>query len=233
MQGERSAPRAWARRWLCVAWLLCGIVAMPAQATMREIDPGEVPTLRADEGLLLVAVNTNVDLAAVRLSRQGLNLDMRTLRGVKTGQSARLYAVPAGRYRWSAVGYIGEFKLSGDPEFGFDVTPGVVNYPGDLVFRSTGWLNAIVHVSNRGLQAMDWLEQQHPALFRDQRFRYTGHYPDPFPDLYRAAIAGGRAAEDKTAELPPPGKLPMSIAELWWPGRVQLIELDPKGDLFA
>jgi len=226
----RRIWRTWLAAWLCLCW---AVVAFPAQAIMREIDPGEVPKLRADEGLLLMAVDTDVELPAVRISRQGINLDMRTLRGVKIGQSARLYAVPAGHYRWTSVDYIGEYKLSKDPEFGFEVQPGVVNYPGDLVFRSTGWLSAIVHVSNRGLQAMDWLEKQHPAVFRDQRFSYTGHYLDPFPDLYRKAIAGGRPPEDKTAELPPAGKLPMSLPELWWPSRVQLIELNPRGDLFV
>ena len=232
-RGGRAEGARAVRVWWPFWWLVCCVLAFPAHAIMREIDPGEAPKLRADEGLLLMAVDSNVALATVRISRQGLNLDMRTMRGVGIGQSARLYAVPAGRYRWSSVGYIGEFKLSNDPEFGFDVKPGVVNYPGDLVFRSTGWLAAMVHVSNRGLQAMDWLEKQHPVPFRDQRFSYTGHYPDPFPELYRAAIAGGRPGEDKTAALPPPGKLPMSLAELWWPSRVQRIELNPQGDLFA
>lgn len=227
---DRRIGRTWLALWLCLCW--AGIV-LPAQAIMREVDPGEVPKLRADEGLLLMAVDTDVKLPAVRISRQGFNLDMRTMRGMAVGHGARLYAVPAGHYRWSSVDYIGEYRLSKDPEFGFEVQSGVINYPGDLLFRSTGWNTAIVHVTNRGLQAMDWLEKQHPVLFRDQRFVYTGHYPDPFPDLYRAAIAGGRPAEDKTAELPPPGKLPMSLPELWWPSRVQLIELNPRGDLFA
>lgn len=218
--------------WLVLVCLLACVA--PAQAIMREVDPGETPRLGAAEGLLLIAVDTDVELTAVRISRQGINLDMRTLRGVKVGRSQRLYAVPAGRYRWASVDYVGEFRLSKDPEFGFEVKPGVINYPGDLVFRSTGWLSAIVHVSNRGLRAMDALAPDHAALFATQRFAFTGHYPDPFPEFYRQAIAtAGRPAEDRTVDPPEPGTLPLSLRELWWPSRVQMIELNPRGDLFA
>lgn len=222
----------WLVRVCLLACLLIGV--SPAQAIMREIDPGDMPRLGADDGLLLIGVDTDVDLTAVRISRQGLNLDMRTLRGVKIGRSQRLYAVPAGRYRWASVDYVGEFRLSKDPEFGFEVKPGVINYPGDLVFRSTGWLSAIVHVSNRGLRAMDGLQADHAALFAAQRFTYTGHYPDPFPEFYRQAItAAGHPAEDKTVASPEPGPLSLSLRELWWPSRVQMIELNPRGDLYA
>ncbi|MEQ1512513.1 MAG: prolyl oligopeptidase family serine peptidase [Lysobacteraceae bacterium] len=206
---------------------------LPAHAIMREVDPGKSPALNAGEGLLLVSVDSDVDLQSVRISREGINLDMRTMRGVKVGRSAQLYVVPAGRYRWATVGHIGEYRLSKDPEFGFDVKPGVLNYPGDLVFRSTGWNSAIVHVSNRGLLALDWMDKQHPTLSRDRLFEYTGHYPDPFPKLYREARVEGQPAEDKSAEPPVTGQMPIPLKELWRPSRLQLIELNSSGDMFA
>ena len=224
------------RRRRVIAWLSClafVLFALPALAVIREVDPGETPRVGTDDGLLLVSVDSNVELGAVRVSREGVNFDVRTLHGVKVGQNVHLYVLPAGHYRWATVSYIGEYRLAKDPEFGFDVKPGVVNYPGDLIFRSTGWWTAIVHVSNRGLQAMDWLESNRPAIFRDQRFVYTGRYPDPFPELYRAAIAQGHAAKDSTLEPPPTPKMPLPLASLWRPSRLQLIELNPAGDLFA
>ncbi len=218
-----------------VAWFACLLLccALPVQAIIREVDPGKLPKLDADEGLLLIAVDSDVSLRSVRISRQGVNLDMRSMRGVEPGRSSQLYVLPAGRYRWTSVGYIGEFKLSKDPEFGFEVKPGVLNYPGDLLFRRASWFSAVVHVSNRGLLALDWLEKEHPALSRSQRFEYTGHYPDPFPAMYREAIAQGRPAEDKTLDPPQPGTLPIALDELWRPSRLQMIELNPRGDLFA
>lgn len=218
-----------------VAWCACLLLccALPAQAIIREVDPGELPKLDADEGLLLIAVDSDVSLRSVRISRQGVNLDMRSMRGVEPGRSSQLYVLPAGRYRWTSVGYIGEFKLSKDPEFGFEVKPGVLNYPGDLLFRRASWFSAVVHIGNRGLLALDWLEKEHPALSRSQRFEYTGHYPDPFPAMYREATAQGRPAEDRTLDAPSPGTLPIALDELWRPSRLQMIELNPRGDLFA
>ncbi|MFZ5638677.1 MAG: alpha/beta hydrolase family protein [Pseudomonadota bacterium] len=221
------------RKLAAVLAVLLLAAALPAQAIIREVDPGKLPKLDADEGLLVLAVDSNKPLRMVRISRDGVNLDVRTMRGVEKGQSARLYVVPAGRYRWTSVGYLGDYKISKDPEFAFEVKPGVLNYPGHLVFRSTGWFSALVHVSNRGLVALDWLDKTHPALARAQRFAYTGHYPDPFPAIYREALAGAAPAEDKTVDAPSPGTLPLSLDELWRPNRVQMIELNPAGDMFA
>jgi dipeptidyl aminopeptidase/acylaminoacyl peptidase len=212
---------------------LSALCALPAKAIMREVDPGEIPKLGANDGLLLVSVDSEVTLEFVRISREGVNFDVRTLHAVKAGRNSHLYVVPAGHYRWATLGYIGEYRLSKNPEFAFDVKPGVLNYPGDLIFRPTGWLTALVHVSNRGLLGMDWLQSQHPVLYRDRRFEFAGRYPDPFPALYREAIAGGTPPEDKTALVPPSGALPFPLEELWRPSRLQMIELNPRGDLFA
>lgn len=224
----------WARAWAWVVVLACGLAWAPmAAAVVREVQPGEVPKLSGSDALLVVSVDSDVFLDFVRVSRTGIGMfDNRTLRGVGKGVTTRLYVLPAGRYRWATVGFIGEYRLSKDPEFEFDVHPGVLNYPGDLVFRRQRWGYALVHMSNRGLPVMDWLEREHPGVATSTRFRFSGRYDDPFPEFYRARAK-------PVASLPEPPPLPKGvnmardIEALWQPGRVERIELNPTGDLVA
>ena len=94
------------------------------------------------------------------------------------------------------------------------------------------WLS-VVHVSNRGLASLDWLGKTHAAVLRRWPFQYTGRYPDPFPAMYRDAIAGREGMQDKTLEPPATEGLPLPLNELWRPSRLQSIELNPRGDMFA
>lgn len=222
--------RCWQACGLALCLLFC---AASVHAIIREVDPGEMPVLKADEGLLVVAIDSDVDSPAIRINREGVNLDLRKVRGKGIGHSYRLYVLPAGRYRWSAVIHAFSYDIPKDPEFTFVVKPGVLNYAGDLRVRiPTGW-RAYVHVSNRGLPALDWLRQRHPALLRAQRFEYSGHYPDPFPEMYLDAVATKTLEQDRTLEPQPAGALPLPLEELWRPSRLQAIELNPRGDMFA
>ncbi len=219
---------------LLMCMLLCPLTA--ALAVIRKVEPGELPKLDADEALLLIGVDTDVDLGAVRVIRDGANLDMRSMRALDQGRNAQLFAVPVGRYRWSSVSLRESglrYELRNDEEFTFEVNAWRINYPGDMVYRSVSWWSGVLHVSNRGLLAMDWMQTQHPTLFRNYAFEYTGHYPDPFPALYREIIAGGKRLEDQTTPVPAPGTLPIPVAELWRPSQLSIVELNPAGDLLA
>jgi dipeptidyl aminopeptidase/acylaminoacyl peptidase len=234
---SRSRARsAVSGRWPLVfaIWLLACLCALPAQAIMRKVEPGETPKIGANEALLLIAVDTDVEIASLRIAREGANVDMSHMRELRKGRSSQLYVVPAGRYRWSMLTTrFLRYKLGKDDEFSFQVKAGALNYPGDFIYRRIDFSSGSTHVSNRGLAAMDWLEKTHPTLFRDQRFEYTGRYPDPFPAIYRDAVAKGRPAEARRPPLPESGVLPIPIDTLWKPGQLQMIELSPAGDLVA
>lgn len=220
---------------LCVVWLS----AAPAPAQIREVDPGEIPRLAADEGLLMVSVDSDVELGSVRIQRErGILGDTRNLRGVGEGRNFRLYAVDAGRYRWANLDRKRRtVRLSLDKaHFGFEVRPGAINYPGDLIFRGKQSFFGRVHVANRSLAVLDWLQGSHPALLRDFGFAYSGHYPDPFPAKYREVLAaagkaGAAPPQDTHLPAPAPGELPIPIAELWKPGQLSLVEMSPDGRL--
>ncbi len=221
---------------LMAFWLVC---ALPAQAIMRKVEPGDIPKLDADEALLLIGVDTDVDIASVRVVRNGANFDTRSMRSLDKGRNAQLFAVPVGKYRWSSItlGTMGiggvRFDVRKDENYNFEVRPGRINYPGDMIYRGANVWWGKLHFANRGLRAMDWLQAKHPALYRDYAFEYTGHYPDPFPAFYREATAAGKQGEDRTAPTPPRGALPIPVEELWRPGQLQIVELNPAGDLIA
>jgi dipeptidyl aminopeptidase/acylaminoacyl peptidase len=227
---SRSLPL---RVRIVVLLALCLMASVPASAGVRRVDPGEAVTLAEDEGLLVVGVDTNTSIRYLRVKRDGALFDGGTLRGTQSGVTHQLYVVPRGRYRWDELhsGWM-RFDVDDDEEFGFEVEAGRINYPGHLVYRPTTWYSAMLHVSNRGLLAMDWLAEQHAALDAAHTFAYTGHYPDPFPDIYRRVRRNGARSAGTRAKVES-GTPPVSIETLWRESRIAHIELNPAGDLLA
>lgn len=246
---------------LCL-WSLIVLCASSAQARTREIKPGQPVNLAADEGLLVVGVDTDVVLTLLRIeARRGIG-QYYIPRAHAVGRTYRLFAIDAGGYRLAEIRRVDnpQHKHSHqttirlpDSAFDFDVKPGVINYPGDLIFRGQGvWIGA-AHVANRGLPVLDWLQVEHPESLGRYRFEYRGLYPDPFPEHYREALVAvgkGQAvtpqvatsqdvtaqdvsARDVTRAPPAPGDLPIPITELWKPSPLQLVELSPDGRLLG
>ena len=224
------------RRFLCaLAIVLC---SAQVHAFLREVDPGAEIKLADHEGLLLVSVDTLDALHYVRVQREGNFLAYGKLEDLKAGVSTKLYAVAAGSYRWDRVALTANlyFGLSDDAEFKFEVKAGVINYPGDLLYRSMSHSSARMRATDRALRAIDWLEANFPNLSRYQFF-YTGHYPDPFPEFYRnarAAHADRTLADIRHVEdLPKAETPPLPIQELWGSSRIATLALDPGGNLLA
>lgn len=219
---------------------LAFVLAAPQiHAGVREIDPGDIPELAPDEGLLLVGVDTSVDLDSVRFMKDGrLFFGGEVLRRIKKGSSLQLYAATAGAYQLTEIRAFNlvRYDLRDDAEYEFQVEPGKITYAGDFIFRHTGLYSATILLSNRGLRALDWLEAQHPALAGRYEFVYDGHYPDPFPAFYRKER--GRSEKiatglDAVRAPPAPGAMPLAIEDLWRKERIQGTALNPAGDLLA
>lgn len=217
-----------------VACLLPGM----ARAQMKPVKPGEVPVLSANEGLVLMAVDTNVDVHGVRVNRDGKAFGAGAMRELKAGRTFRLYVAPAGRYEWRELQlfYGLRYALADDPDFQFKVEPGRITYPGDLVFRPVTVWRAHFAMSNRGLAAIDWMQQEHPALYERHEFVYAGRYPDPFPAFYkplRAAAPADAPGATDLREPPVSASLPMPVATLFKPERILQSTLNPSGSLLA
>ncbi|MBN8798301.1 MAG: hypothetical protein J0H45_02930, partial [Stenotrophomonas nitritireducens] len=169
-------------------WLLA-LLCLPALAWagMEPVKPGEIPALKPGEGLVLAAVDTSIALDAARLNRDGKSWGNGVMSRLKAGQNYRLYVAAAGRYQWRELQPFNGFRylLKDDKELDFQVDAGGITYPGDLLFRPVSLWRADIRRSNRSLAAIDWLQRNHPALYSKFDFRYSGHYPDPFPAFYR------------------------------------------------
>lgn len=220
------ARRAMSGRFLlgCVLLLAMGL----AQARDFLVKPGEVPELKADEGFVLVAVDTDLDLRYVSVRSTNRLFTGDRLRDIKEGRNWGLYVMPAGRYRWDSLhaGWI-RWVMREDKEFEFESRAGEITYAGDLIYHGMRF-----HVANRGLSALDWLQREHPAIAARYAFTYSGHYPDPFPAFYQAERAGKPGtpeAWDKTREPPAPGALPMDPEKLWRDGRLNAVAMSPDG----
>lgn len=219
--------------------LLLASVALDAGA-MRKIDPGETPKLAADEGLLALAVDTNAFISSVHVRKAGRGPIEGVLNGMGGGRNLQLYALKAGEYEWAELNmYRGDYRYRytiKDAEYRFRVEPGKLNYAGDLVLRSAGVSRTYMHVSNRSLPVIDWLEDQYPAIYAEYGLSYVGFYPDPFPALYRRARAGNAEPPAKLnagREPPKPGTLPIPAEQMWRPNRVVAVALNPAGTLLA
>jgi dipeptidyl aminopeptidase/acylaminoacyl peptidase len=222
-------------RWLALVLLFA---AYPALAKPHTVKPGEVPVLAADEGLLLLSVDTNLKLTQVEVSAIGKRYTAAKISNMKPGTTAQLFVVRAGDYRWSRIdtSLYTRIDLDDDPKYRFHVEAGKITYAGDLFFRPLGFLSANVQVRNRGLRAMDWLETKHPAIPRQLAFVYSGLYPDAFPEFYRTehAISTASLADLAAVDAPPePAALPVSPRVLWRGNRVTQVRINPAGNLVA
>src|SRR5690606_21576501 len=121
--------------------------AVSASVPVAAIGAGDTIRLDAAEGLLAIAVDSSLPLQQVVVTALAGGTTI-ALQRPPAGRRIALYAVPAGRYRWDRVVERDDldYDLRGDPEFEFDVRAGVVNYPGDLVFRPRGSGRAVLHV---------------------------------------------------------------------------------------
>ncbi|MCB1643119.1 MAG: S9 family peptidase [Xanthomonadales bacterium] len=216
------------QRWL----LLIGVFlwAAPLARASDRVDPGDRVQLREQQGLLLLAVDSPIKLYSATLNHPGKVLGPVVLRKLEPGRQHALYVVDAGRYMWQSVKPIANWRLNliSEDTFAFDVRPGVINYPGDLVIdMSGGWISDL-GLYDRALPAIDWLQAQHADVLEQYPLQYTGHYPDPFPDYYRELK--GKAEPDVVAPTPATfTEAALSPEQLWRDEPLRGLSLSPDG----
>ncbi len=222
--------------------LVLSLYACSAYSWMRKVDPGEVPELKSDQGLVVMAVDSGLPLQSVRLNKDGKTLGAGVMNYLDKGQTYQLYIAPVGKYAWSRVnlrlGYMNYYAgLRDEPEFNFEIVAGRITYAGDLVVRSPALFNIQASMMNRGLAAIDWLQSQHPKLYARYEVTYSGYYPDPFPAFYKSEQArhpdARPANEVKLTPPPAPVTLPIAPATMFRAPRITDVDLSPDGGLLA
>jgi dipeptidyl aminopeptidase/acylaminoacyl peptidase len=205
---------------------------------MSEVDPGEIPRLDPDEGLLVLAVDANMDVDAVKVRRVEGLFGTEKISDLPEGRSFRLFVAKAGNYAWTEIRPFHDLwfdlRKADHLDFNFKVRAGTISYPGDFVFRGGELEDVKFHVSNRSLGAIDWLARKHPALYARYALEYSGSDPDPFPAFYREQVEAAAGTEKGALRAPPkPGRMPLAVRDLWKDSRVVQARMNSAGDLIA
>jgi len=171
--------------WLSV--LGCGLMQLP------RVDPSQPVELSPDEGLLIIQIDTDAPLSNLFLNSRSV------VRSLKPGRHIWITRVKAGAYRWSRVdfpapGPIGsgqiivieplQIRLDPEDDLMFNVKPGVINYPGEVVIRAGRFLYTFsapwsLESRNHSARAIRQLKPSYESILQSFPLEYVGNEEDP------------------------------------------------------
>jgi len=153
-------------------------------ASVRPIATDHPLELKPDQGILVVHVENDVPIWRLRFNKR---FDAATQ--LPAGTHLKLIVVAAGSYRWTTIelegfdNYYYRFDVPSDSKWGFEVKPGQINYPGQIIVES-----ANDEVYSRG-QAWRWTKNR-PAIALEKLL-------EEFPDLLATyPLANARTERD-------------------------------------
>ena len=212
------------------ALALCGLVH-----AADWIEPGEQVELGPDEGLVAFVIDSEGEVQAITLDRLGSAFSAPQMPGNKAGRYLRLMKLKAGEYSFNRlkIGHVYYasiyYKLRDLPNSRFRVTPGRLNYVGDLVARGQAWTRQI-GIRNSGLAALELVDRDFPGLTDRFEWKYVGEYPDEFVEFrnqQRKLVTQKRGPEP---ELPEPAMEARDWSErLFRAPEDEFVEIDPSG----
>jgi hypothetical protein len=216
---SRGAKRTGPARAPILLLVLSSSIALAGCASSRipPIDASKPIELAAEEGLLIIQIDTEVALSNLILNHRSV------ARSLSKGRHIWLTRVREGSYRWQEfetgdqVRYRRTYELDSDDEMRFYVQAGTINYPGELVIRASpqprlGDDTLIVRNRNHAAMAVRALQKRYPRLLQSRALHYAGSGDDAFLDYYtrerdkkKAPSASAAGAEDRAetqAETP-------------------------------
>ncbi len=149
-----------------------------------EIDANISKPLGPDEGFLLLQVKSNSYFSRITLKREGKAFLAHNMKKVPEGVTSVLLRVKAGEYYWNNMEYDLGFGSGfifdlGKERFGFEVKPGVINYPGQLNVVVIG-RSYTAQMINNAIDAMQQLQAQTPQLTNAVPFEMNASENDEF-----------------------------------------------------
>lgn len=133
------------RRLAGAVLFVCGVLIGMAARAAQPADLSHLQ-LKADEGVLVVSVDTDLPLKSMRFRRPDQAVGEQVAEQAPVGRSVRFLVLPAGQYRWAEVDLGGAHSIPLDrpasSHYEFTVAAGKVNYPGDFVVRAEGGAGA-------------------------------------------------------------------------------------------
>ena len=187
-EGAALGPR---KAMLFGACLLWSCFAGCAFHGMEVVERGMSVDLAENEGILILHVDTDVELKRLSLRSGQIAEDL------PKGEHVWIVRARSGEHAWNRVDfgkefgrrahvYVEQFDGLSDEEFIFEIKAGSINYPGALIVRSETTPQPSVWIRNRNHSAMAVraLLTQHPELLQSLPLRYAGSSGDEFLEFY-------------------------------------------------
>jgi len=179
------------RAWIFLFLFFLGATGCAGVGRFDPVPRGQVVELGPKEGLLVVHTMSDIPVQSIKVNGSPL------LKGLKPGLGFRVYAAPAGTYRWTEVqveprasAYFSQpkfffWKLAAEKAWEIRVEPGQINYGGQFLVKSVGSRRLLhMRIVNRSALALQTLRSRYPQLLEKYPMAYTGPDKDPFLDLY-------------------------------------------------
>ena len=172
--------------------------------SVRPLEPDGV--VRANEGLLVIQVWTEVPIRSISIS--GASLPLKLARGTHL----LLVAVSAGWHHWSGLsvelstsdsrqGETVRLSYRETPEFRFRVEAGRVNYPGMLEVYDQWWTAGLRSV-DRAAMAIEEIRSRFPSLLDRYPLVYAGPVRHAFLERYFAVRSAREKKDVPKADAP-------------------------------
>lgn len=242
----RSLPRNAVARLALVVGMS---VSAGADASVQRITEGQPISLKSDQGLLVLAIDSDGYFEYADVESAGSGLGGEKVKSIGPGRTQYVFVVTAGTYRWgrwgigSSVGTSSSqrtyFDLHGDTDFRCAASAGNVTYCGDTVVRFRGYrsLQATFKLRNRSALAIDRFDSAFPGVRRRFDWNYVGEYPDPFPNYLaqlEAAVSGRSPAKQPMLPAAPPVSAGApTIKDFFRAERVREVRISPDGSLLV
>ncbi len=170
--------------WKCVL-LLSTTALFACSQQVTTVKTAHSAELAANNGYLLLSVDSSVDLEQLNIS--GQKSFFLGAADLSKGNHYLLVDLPAGDYQIDSVKLSQWWRLQLKAGYwNFSVHPGQISYIGELQLKGQA-----PELENRASMALQYLEKEHAKLLRSYQVRYSG----PGDDHYFEFVAAKGAAK--------------------------------------
>jgi hypothetical protein len=164
--------------------------------TAKRITADGTLDLTPDQGILVVHIDSDFPIQKLKF-----NHSIKAATDLSAGTHLALFRVPAGRYRWTTIeipafhpGYFYRFRMRRDSEWKFEVKPGHITYPGQLVVKGSNQVlfgsgNLEAWTANRAAMALVELRANFPNLLAQHPMANGRAERDDFLDHYQQFLS--------------------------------------------
>ncbi|WP_170113310.1 alpha/beta hydrolase family protein [Ahniella affigens] len=186
--------------------LVFGLLLTGLPVGAHWVQPGEPVSLKDNEGLLALVIDSDAVVSSVRLDKIGNLIASPKLEQLSQGRYLRLLKLDAAEYRVNELVAMNFGRSSiiyeiGDiPSARFKVEAGKINYAGDLVSRGISMRS--FRMANRNLSAYVTVQQEYPGLIERFPWRHAMAEPDPYFDFWQTEQAAQKEPSQPVSALP-------------------------------